>query len=127
MTQQIVSAHIPLRFYVLAGNAPPTEEQTCSITTREWYGGALDGLAMLMPNVVDRSRSETDLSPLVPWLGNPDPLWACRLAKKLPSRWPELRGRLDAIEIGVEVIGDGYAWGDPYRIRVVGGGPRGQQ
>jgi hypothetical protein len=116
MTKQIVSVHIPLRFYVLAGHAPPTEEQTCSFTTRRWYGGALDGLATQMPNVVDWSRSVVDLSPLVPWLGKPDPLWARKLAKKPPARWPELRGRLDAIEIGAEVIGDGDAWGDPYPI-----------
>lgn len=92
--KKIVSVRVPLRLYVLAGHVPPTKEPASSFMTRVWCGGALDGLAMRMPNVVDWSRSEADLSPLVPWLGNPDPLWALKLAKKLPARWPDLRAGL---------------------------------
>ena len=122
MEKQVVRVSVPLTFFVLAGRVPPTEEQARSFVTREWYGGALDGLATQMPNVVDWSRSEADLSPLVPWLGNPDSTWARKLAKALPKRWPELRGQLEVIELEAEIIGEGYAWGDLHPIRVVGTG-----
>jgi hypothetical protein len=75
-----------------------------------------------MPNVVDWTRSEADLSPLVPWLGNPDPTWARKLAKLLPKRWPELRGQLEVIELEAEIIGEGFVWGDLHPIRVVATG-----
>ena len=50
---QVVNVRVPLSFYVLAGRVPPTVEQARSFVTREWYGGALDGLAVQMPSVVD--------------------------------------------------------------------------
>lgn len=110
---------VPLILYVLAGRARPTDEQAGFIRKKEWIGGPLDGLAVQMPNVVDWSRSEVDLSPLIPWLGNPDPQWPRRLAKKLAAKWPALRGRLEVIKLEVEIIGDGYKWGDLYPIRAV--------
>ncbi|MBM4022990.1 MAG: hypothetical protein FJ284_12280 [Planctomycetes bacterium] len=104
-----MNVRVPLSFYILAGHVPPTEEQTRSFMTREWYGGALDGRAAQMPNVVDWSRSEVNLSPLIPWLGNTDSTWARKLAKALPKRWPDLQGQLEVIELEVEIIGEGYA------------------
>ncbi len=122
MEKKVVNVRVPLMFFVLAGRVPPTEEQVRAFKTREWFGGALDGVALQMPNVVDWSRSEVDLSPLVPWLGNPDSTWARKLAKALPKRWPELKGQLEVIELEAEIIGEGYVWGDLHPIRVVATG-----
>jgi hypothetical protein len=111
-----------LTFYFLAGRVPPTDEQALAFQKSEWYGGALDGTATQTPNVVDWSRSEVNLSPLVPWLGNPDSSWPRRLSKHLAARWPELRGQLEVIGVEAEIVGDGYAWGDLYPIRATTGG-----
>ena len=110
---------VPLYIYVLAGRSVPTPAQARLFATREMYGGSLDGITVQMPNVVDWSRSDVDLSPLVPWLGNPDATWPRRLRKKLEAKWPELKGRLDVIRLDVEIIGDGYKWGDLYPIRAL--------
>jgi len=115
----VTDVRIPLYFYILAGRVGPTEEQERYLQTKEWYGGALDGLAVQMPNMVDWSRSAVDLSPLVPWLGNPDPDFPRKLQKKLVAKWPDLEGRLEVIRLEVEIIGTGYQWGDLLPIRVV--------
>ena len=110
---------VPLTMYVLAGQVTPTPEQARLFAAKEFFGGSLDGLAVQMPNVVDWSRSEVDLSPLVPWLGNPDSTWPRRLRKKLEAKWPDLKGRLEVIRLEVEIIGDGYKWGDVIPIRAL--------
>lgn len=110
---------IPLFIYVLAGRSKPTPEQARLLGRTEWCEGPLDGLAMQMPNVIDWSNSEVDLSPLIPWLGNPDPLWPRALKKKLEAKWPELEGQLEVVELEVEIIGQGYQWGDLYPVRAL--------
>ena len=119
MNSPVVNARVPLMFYILAGRVGPTEEQARHLRKKEWYGGSLDGLAVQMPNVVDWSRSKVDLSPLIPWLGNPDMMWPRKVARMLERKWPELRGQLEVIRLEVEIIGDGYKWGDLYPIRGV--------
>ena len=113
------AVRVPLTIYVLAGRSWPTSKQARLLALKEWYGGPLDGLAVQMPNVVDWSRSDVKLSPLVPWLGNPDSTWPRRLWKKMEAKWPELKGRLEVVRLEVEFIGDGFKWGELYPIRAL--------
>lgn len=115
----VVSVAVPQFIYVLAGRTRPTRDQARLFRTKEWGGGSLDGMVMQMPNTVDWTNSEIDLSPLIPWLGNPDSLWPRKLAKILVAKWPELKGQLEVIRLQVEIIGDGYQWGDLIRVRAV--------
>lgn len=118
-----VPYRVPMTIYVLAGRVSPTPEQARLFAAKELYGGSLDGMSVQMPNVVDWSRSEVDLSPLVPWLGNPDSTWPRRLRKRLEAKWPDLKGQLEVIRLEVEIIGGGYKWGDliPFRALRRGG------
>ena len=115
----ISSVRVPLTFYILAGRVAPTPEQADYFRRSEWYRGPLDGLAVQMPNVVDWSRSEVNIAPLIPWLGNPDSMWARKLEKALVKKWPGLSGQLEVLRREVEIIGNGYKWGDLYPIRTL--------
>ena len=113
------AVRIPLYFYILAGRVKPTDEHARYLQQKEWYAGPFDGQAIQMPNTVDWSRSEVDLSPLIPWLGNPDSMWPRKLAKLFQAEWPDLRGQLEVIKLEVEIIGEGYKWGDLVPIRAI--------
>ena len=74
----VVSVHVPIY-----------------LRSSEVYGGPFDGLKTHMPDMVDWSQSQVDLSPLIPWLGSPD------------------------IELEVEIIGGPYHWADMIPVRAV--------
>ena len=115
----VVSSHVPIFFHFLAGRVGPTSKQARLLRPAEVYAGPFDGLKTHMPNMVDWSRSQVDLSPLIPWLGSPDLSIPRRLMKRLCAKWPELTRQLEVIELEVEFIGGPYQWGDLIPVRAV--------